>query len=305
MNLGRSETKGRFRTAGVAALVLILAAAFVGCSSIQENLAIKDGAKLYKAQQYLDAAAKFEEAITKNPDRAENYKNLGYCYWSLIEPGSTQPKDMEYTDKALAAFSKYLATNPEDGDKIQDYLINLYVNSNHLDQGIEYYEAFLKDNPNDARILQTLALLYGKKGDFAKSLEYSVRKADMTPDDAAGYVFIGALCWQRSHNKVDPPEERAVVVETGAKALDKALAINAESFEGLLYKNLILRQKADLSQMAALAERKDRKKKKALEDEAAAFIKEADVYRQKAIDVRKKQTQQPQQAAPAGAPAEK
>lgn len=304
MNRGRSEAKGRFRTAGAAALGLLLAASLAGCSSIKENLAIKEGAKLYKAQQYLDAAVKFEEAITLNPEHPESYKNLGYCYWSLIEPGSTQPKDLEYTDKALQAFSKYLGTNPEDGDKIQDYLINLYVNSNHLDQGIQYYEAFLKDKPNDARILQTLALLYGKKGDFAKSLEYSVRKADMTPGDAAGYVFIGALCWQRSHNKVDPPEERGAIVDKGMAALDKALTINAESFEGLLYKNLILRQKAELAKLAAEAERKDKKKRKALEEEAAAFITQADEFRQKAIDARKKQAQQPQ-GAPAAPPAEK
>ena len=305
MNRGRSERIHRVIHAGTAALVLLLAASFTGCSSVKEHLAINEGAKNYKAQKYLDAAKKFEEAIALNPGRPETYKNLGYCYWSLIEPGSTQPKDLEFTDKALKAFSDYLATNPEDGDKIQDYLINLYVNSNHLDQGIQYYEAFLQNNPNDARILQTLALLYGKKGDFAKSLDYSVRKADMTPGDAAGYVFIGALCWQRSHNKVDPPEERGAIVDKGMAALDKALSINPESFEGLLYKNLVLRQKSDLAKMAADAERKDKKKKKALEDEAAAYIAQAEELRKQAIEVKKKQSQQQQSPQAAPAPAQK
>ena len=142
-----------------------------------------------------------------------------------------------------------------------------------------------------------------KKGDFAKSLEYSSRKADMTPTEAQGYVFIGALCWQRSYQKVDPPEARAQVVEKGAAALDKALAINPESFEGLLYKNLILRQKSELSKIAADNERKDKKKKKALEDEAAAYIAQAEELRKQAIEVKKKQSQQPQQPKPANQPA--
>lgn len=302
MNRVRSEGIHRVVRAGAGVLVLLLAASFAGCSSVKEHLAINEGVKQYKAQKYLDAAQKFEEAIEKNPGRPETYKNLGYCYWSLIEPGSTQPTDLEYTDKALDAFRKYLESNPEDGDKIQDYLINLYVNSNHLDQGITYYEGFLQAKPNDARILQTLALLYGKKGDFPKSLEYSVRKADMTPDEASGYVFIGALCWQRSYQKVDEPEARMVVVEKGAQALDKALAINPENFEGLLYKNLMLRQKAELTKMAADSERRDKKKKKALEDEAAAYITQAEELRKQAIEVKKKQSQQQSgQAAPAPA----
>jgi tetratricopeptide (TPR) repeat protein len=303
MNRGRSDMVDRVFKAGSTALLLFLLAAFTGCSSVNEHLAMKEGAKLYKAQQYLDAAKKFEEAQALNATRAETFRNIGYCYWSLIEPGSTQAKDLEYTDKALDAFSKYLATNPPDGDKIQDYLINLYVNSNHLDQGIAYYEGFLQKNPNDARILQTLALLYGKKGDFAKSLEYSSRKADMTPTDAAGYVFIGALCWQRSYNKVDEPQPRMEIVDKGLGALDKALSINKESFEGLLYKNLLLRQKSDVTKMFADAERKDKKKKKALEEEAAGYITQAEELRKQAIEVKKKQTQQPQ-AAPA-APAQK
>jgi hypothetical protein len=305
MNRGRSNRIHWILKAGTGALLLLLATAFTGCSSVKEHLAIKDAAKDYKAQKYLDAGLKFEAAIALNPARAENYKHLGYCYWSLIEPGSTQPKDIEYTDKALNAFRKYLESNPEDGDKIQDYLINLYVNSNHLDQGIAYYEGFLKEKPNDARILTTLALLYGKKGDFAKSLEYSSRKADMTPNDASGYVFIGALCWQRSYQKVDDIEARALVVDKGYQALDKALAINPENFEGLLYKNLILRQKSELTKIAADSERKDKKKKKALEEEAASYITQAEALRKQAIEVKKKQSQQQQsgQAAPAPAPA--
>lgn len=305
MNRGRSERIHRVIHAGTAALVLLLAASFTGCSSVKEHLAINEGAKQYKAQKYLDAAKKFEEAIALNPGRFETYKNLGYCYWSLIEPGSTQPRDLEFTGKALDAFGKYLESKPEDGDKIQDYLINLYVNSNRLDQGIAYYEGFLQKNPKDARILQTLALLYGKKGDFAKSLDYSSRKADMTPNEASGYVFIGALCWQRSYQKVDEPEARMVVVQKGADSLDKALAINPENFEGLLYKNLILRQKSELTKMAADSERKDKKKKKALEEEAASYITQAEELRKQAIEVKKKQSQQQQSPQAAPAPAQK
>ena len=295
--LGLKSWRGSAGRVFALALMVTLAILSVGCSSVKEHLAMKEGAKLYKAQKYLDAAKQFEVALNFNPGRAENWKNLGYCYWCLIEPGSTQQKDIEYTDLALNAFRKYLDTNPEDSEKIQDYLINLYVNQTRLDDGIKFYEDLLQKSPNEPRILQTLALMYGKKGDFQKSLEYSTKKADLTPNDVAGYVFIGALTWQRSYNKADEPAVREEIVQKGMEALDKAIKLKADSFEALLYTNLLYRQKAELAKMAAEAERKDKKKAKALQEQAAEYMKMAEQFRDKAIAVRKAQTAKPETPA--------
>jgi tetratricopeptide (TPR) repeat protein len=300
------QSKGRIGALGAGSLIaaMLLLVLATGCSSLNEHMNMKDGAKAYKAGKFAEAATFYKTALNFNPNNAENWKNLAYCYWQQIEPGSNQPKDVEATTNALNAFGKYLEVLKKQGqkdDQIQDYIINLYVNQNRLDEGIRFYEASLKDNPTDPRLLQTLSLMYAKKGDFAKSLEYSEKKAAITPNDPSGYLYIGALCWNRSYNKQDPDEERAKIVDRGMKALETALRLDPNNFNGHLFVNLLYRQKADLAKSAALNE-KDRRKAKELMAQSDEYIKLADQEKDKALAIRKAQ-QQAQASQPSGAPA--
>ena len=296
MNAGQNPSR---QSAGTAARGLAVAAALlvaVGCTSLSEHMAMKDAANAYKAGNFQIAADNWKRALDLNPNRAENWKRLAFCYWSLIEPGSKQPKDQELTQKALDAFQRYMQIVGKD-DAIQDYIINLYINQYRLNDGIKYYEGLLKENPSDARILYTLSVMYGKTGNFEKALYYSEKKAALSQNDAAGYLFLGALCWERSNSKQDPPEYRAKLVDKGFASLDKALAIDPMSFESHVYKNLLYRQRQDLCKLAAEDER-DRRRKKDLLDQADDFLKKANEERDKALEIRKAK-----QAGPAAAPA--
>ncbi len=295
------QNKGRIGALGagwlIAALLLLVLA--TGCSSLNEHVNMKDGAKAYKAGKFAEAATFYKTALQFNPNNAENWKNLAYCYWQQIEPGSNQAKDVEATTNALNAFQKYLKIVGKD-DQIQDYIINLYVNQNRLDEGVKFYEEALKAEPSDPRLLQTLSLMYAKKGDFHKSLEYSEKKAALTPTDPSGYLYIGALCWNRSYNKQDPDEERAKIVDRGMTALQTALRLDPNNFNGHLFVNLLYRQKADLAKNAALNE-KDRRKAKELQTQADDYLKQADAEKDKALAIRK--AQQQAQASQPSAPA--
>jgi len=269
----------------------LLAAAFalllpsLGCTSLREHMAMKDAAKAYKQGDFNTAAAKWQEALAHNPRRSDNWKNLGFCYWMLIEPGSKQEKDKVLTNQALEAFQKYLDLVGKD-DTIQDYIINLYINQERLDEGIKYYEVMLRQDPNNPLILQTLGVMYARAGNFEKSLEYSEKKANLRPDEATGYLYISALCWQRAYNKQDPDAYRQKLVDRGMGAIDKALSIDGMSFEAHLYKNLLYRQMQDLTKTAAEAE-KDRRKKKELLDKADEYLKLANGERDRALEIRK------------------
>ena len=200
----------------------------------------------------------------------------------------------------LRAFQKYLKLVGKD-DQIQDYIINLYVNQNRLDEGVKFYEEALKQDPTDPRLLQTLSLMYAKKGDFHKSLEYSQKKAALTPNDPSGYLYIGALCWNRSYNKQDSDEDRAKIVDQGMKALETALRLDPNNFNGHLFVNLLYRQKAELAKNASLNE-KDRRKAKELMAQSDDYLKQADLEKDKALAIRKAQ-QQAQSAATSTSPA--
>jgi tetratricopeptide (TPR) repeat protein len=285
MRLGQWKGRGWARRAAVLGLVLTVAASAIGCSSLKEHLFMKDAAKAYKAGKYEEAAKNFQAALKINPRREVNWKYLAFSYWSLVEPGSKAPKDEMYTDKALEAFQKYLSLVGRD-DTIQDYIINLYINQNRLEQGIKFYEAELRKDPKDGRVLQTLAAMYAKMGNFEKALEYYQKKAELTPNDVNGWLMIGALCWDKSYRKDAPDEQRKSIVETGMGALNRALAIDPLNFNGHLFKNLLYRQKADLAKNAAENE-KDRRLKKELLAQADEFIKMADQEKDTALAIRK------------------
>lgn len=298
MNSGQWSQQRRWIRIGVALLALALVVGAMGCASLNEHLAMKDAAKAYKAGKYADAAKCFEDALKINPTRAENWKYLAYSYWSLVEPGSKAKKDEEYTDKALAAFQKYLSIVGKD-DQIQDYLINLYINQNRMEQGIKYYEGELKKNPSDVRIIQTLSTMYAKMGNFQKSLEYSLMKAKITPNEPAGWLFIGALCWDKSYRADDPPAVRGQIVDQGVEALQTALKLDPNNFNGHLFMNLLYREKSKLAKLAADEER-DRKVKRDLLAQADEFMQMADKERDTALAIRKGGSAAPGTTPPAG-----
>ncbi len=276
-------------SAGLTALLLffLLLSSLTGCASFKEHLAMKDAAAAYKAGKWDEAIANYKKALAINQYRPENWKHIGFCYWNTIEPGSSKPKDVEATNNALEAFQNYLKIVKNDPE-IQDYIINLYLNQNRIEDGVKFYEGLLAENPTDSRILYTLSVMYGKLGDFDKSLMYSKKKADLTPTDPAGYIFISALCWERSYNKYNPlpKEQREKLVTEGMAMVDKALSLDNKSFEGHVYKNLLYRQFADIAKLRAEDE-KDRRKKKELMDQSDAFLKKADAERDIAKEIRK------------------
>ncbi len=257
--------------------IMSLVLSLTGCASFNEHLAMKDAASFYKQGKWEDAAKKYEEALSINPYRPINYKYLGFCYWNMIEPGSEAPKDITATRKALEAFQKYLQLVGKD-DQIQDYIINLYINQNLLDEGVRFYESLLKDNPTDTRILFTLSQMYGKMGNFEKSLEYSLKKADLTPNDSAGYIYIAALCWQRSYNRQDSIADREKIVNMGLPNIDKAINLDPKNSTAYVYKGLLLRQLSEINKLKAEDEKDKRKKKD--------YLALADDYLEKANEVR-------------------
>lgn len=285
MRLGQWKGRSWGSRAAWLGVALWLGASAIGCSSLREHLFMKDAAKAYKAGKYEDAAKNFDAALKINPRRADNWKYLAYSYWSLVEPGSKKPEDERYTDKALESFRKYLDIVGKDDD-VQDYIINLYINQNRLEQGVKFYEQALRKDPKDSRIVQTLSIMYGKMGNFEKSLEYSKMKAELTPSDPNGWLFIGALCWNRSYNNQDPDDKRGQIVDSGMQALDRALRLDPMNFNGHLFKNLLYREKSKLAKNAAENE-KDRRLKRDFLAQADEFTRMADQERDIALAIRK------------------
>jgi len=253
-----------------------------GCQSFQEKVFLKKGNELYTAQKYEEAIQQYDELLKLNPKSWDGNYLKSVSYLALYHPGSEHPKDKEYADKGLAAFERTLeltAPDPEVREKTEKFYLSFLDSAGEKDKAIAYLEKQLATRPNDLALINQIATLYQKKGDFTKALEYFEKRANMDPTNKETWYTLGVNCWARSyHGGVTvSQEEREQVVEKGINALDKALAIDSNYFDALSYINLIYREKAKA--LAAVGKN----------DEAGLAYAKADEYQKRAIDLKKAQ----------------
>ena len=260
------------RLAGTA-MLLLAACGLVGCNKIRSRQEIKRGNEFFKATQYQQALASYQEAARLEPGETKIHKNIGLAYMALYQPGSKHPKDLEFAGKAISELQAYLAANPDDR-KTREYLVSMYLALDRYDDAIGFYQELLKSKPDDTKAMQSLSAMYFKKGDFEKGLEWQQKRAALEPKNPEPYVMIGVQAWDRSYHfpDLDLPT-RTRIVDQGLAALDKALKIKPDNFDALTYINLLYREKAKVEP--------DEAKKQEL-------IATADRYREQALELRKK-----------------
>ncbi len=247
---GRASRGPAARGGRIALAVLgLLLVASLGCSTVGERVHLSKGTKLYKAQKYEDAIQEFQKIFDFKKDSWHANYMIAISYLALYHPGSQHPKDLEYADKAVAAFERLMQLPaPDDAtrDKVRSFYVNLLMQSDKLDKAIGFYEGLLQKEPNNLDFLATTAQLYAKKGDFAKAIEYYEKRADTDPTNKDAWYTIGVACWERSYKGglTVSNAERSELVRKGLAAIDKALGIDPEYTSALAYANLLYREQA-------------------------------------------------------------
>lgn len=254
----------------------------LGCGGLKERVLLKKGNELYAAQKYDQAIVQYEELVKLNPKSWVGNYQTAVSYLALYHPGSEHPKDKEYAEKGLAAFERTLelpAPSPDEREKTEKFYLSFLSSTGDKDKAIAYLEKQLASRPNDLALINQIATLYQKKGDFTKALEYFEKRANMDSGNKEAWYTLGVNCWARSYHGglAVSQEEREQVVEKGIMALEKALAIDPNYFDALSYINLIYREKAKA--LAAVGKNV----------EAGQAYAKADEYQKQAIDLRKSQ----------------
>ena len=280
--LGRT---GENMTTSRSWLVLTIVASIVigqGCDSFRERVLLKKGNELYTAQKYEEAIVQYEELIKLDPKNWDGNYLMAVSYLALYHPGSEHAKDKAYAEKGLAAFERTLALTPPDPEareKTEKYYLSFLSSTGDKDKAIAYLETQLATRPNDLALINQIATLYQKNGNFTKALEYFEKRANMDSANKETWYTLGVNCWARSYHGgvAVSQEEREQVVDKGINALEKALAIDPNYFDALSYINLIYREKAKaLGAVGKMAE-------------AGQAYAKADEYQKQAIDLRKAQ----------------
>jgi tetratricopeptide (TPR) repeat protein len=273
------------RSASLLARLLVLAVALgtvAGCGRFQARQMIRKGNEHFKAQQYEDALKYFQDAKKLDPGEMRLNKFVGYAAMALYQPGSTHDKDLEYATLAIDSFKKYLATEPKDQEKVQQFLMTMYMNSGQLDQAIAFFKQYMNTHPNDEQAVQSIAMLYAKKADYESTVSWQEKRIEMLkksttmqPEElkqrlSEAYYTLGVTSWQKSYDSnevmLDLPA-RIKVLDRGMSALKKAIEVRPGYSDAMAYVNLILRQYAKYEV--------DEAKKAAYTAEADSWLKQA------------------------------
>ncbi len=295
-------------------VTLILLVGLAGCKTLTSRYYFDKGNQLFKDNKYEKAIAMYDRAIEADPGLTMAHFYRGSSYFTLYKPGIKDPKNDMRAEQAIVSFEKVLEIEPQNVncllsladlyDKLgneekalvyykkriennpQDpagyyKLADFYSKHGKIDEAVKSYEQRIVLNPQDPEGYLYLANFYGSLPipQFDKSIEQHLKRADLLKSDPAklkeAYYSIAVVAWSKSYRTPDlTPQDRINALKIGYDAVDKAIAIDSEYPEPVIYKGLLLREEAKI-------QTNDAKKKE--------FIAQADQCRDKYQALKKKQ----------------
>ena len=280
---------------------------------LQARKSIKEAHILYAQQDWKRAAEKYEQTINYDPDQNQAYFYLANSYDNLFKPSRKgDPVNDGYLTRAVEFYHKASQVSPDPktrtlalqylvaaygADKLNDpgqaeplvqemirleptepsnyyVLAKMYEDAGMYDRTEETLLKAKEARPNDPGVYAQLARFYNDMGDFDKTMAAHYDRVKVEPNNPEGYYTISVFFWDKVNKdfRLKEPEKREYLGQ-GLEAANKAIELNPNYIDALVYKGLILRSQA-------LIEKEPSKQN--------ALIAEATQLRDKAEALRKK-----------------
>jgi tetratricopeptide (TPR) repeat protein len=263
------------------------------------------------ATRYEDTVAAQPDFST-NPDLTAVYFFLGNSYDNLWKPARKgEPENDAYMTKAIENYTKAaeVAKNPLIKRRALEYLVaaygsdklndpsqaepvvlkmiqmdpgdpgayfalsKIYEDAGRYEEAEQALTKAREAKPNDPSVYNTLGQYYNRQGEFEKTIEAYTKAADLDPNNPQGWHLIGGYYQDKASKDFRlSPAQKKEYNEKGIEAEDKALKLNPNYVEALVYKGILIRQ-------LALTEKDPARQKQMLED--------ANELREKAIGLQK------------------
>ncbi len=283
--------------------------------ALKGQKAYKEANDLYRASDWKAAAKKYEYVLQNDKDRSDVYFFLANSYDNAYKPSRAgEAENDAYIQKAIENYKKsasedkkpemrklalqYLVAaygpeklnDPSQAEPVIQQLVQmdpnepntyfalskLYEDSGRYD---EAEQALLKGRdvkPNDPAVYATISGFYNRQGNFEKTMEALNKAAELDSNNPQAHHLLGPYFQEKvtkDHRLTDA--EKRDYIEKGLAAEERALAINADYVDALVYKNILLRLKGNIE--------KDPGKR-------AELYKQADTVRTRAIELQKQKT---------------
>jgi len=258
---------------------------------LKARMALKDAHTAYQQQDYRGAIGKYEEAIAADATQTEAYFYLGNSYDNLYRPTRRgEAANDALIDNAVTNYKKsveleqnpqlkklalqYLA-NAYGADKLNDpaqsepvvqqlidldpadplnyfALARIYEDSGDYERAEETLVKARDARPTEPTVYTTLAAFYNRQGNFDGAITALQSRAEREPNNPEAFYTIATYYWEKAYRDFslsDP--EKVKHVQSGLTAIDKAISLNNQYMEALVYKNLLLRVQANLEKNPA------------------------------------------------------
>ena len=210
-------------------------------------------------ENYTIAAERAKDPLIKR--RSLEYLVAAYASDKLDDPAQAEP-----------IVQKMIAMDPTEPTAYFQ-LSNIYENAGRYDEAEAALLKARDARPNDPSVYNAMAGYYNRQGDFDKTMEAFQKAADLEPNNPQGYHLIGSYYQEKAAKdfRITPAQKKDFVAR-GIAAENKALDLNPNYIDAMVYKNILLRQQANLET--------DRAKQEEL-------IRQANELRNKAMQLQK------------------
>jgi tetratricopeptide (TPR) repeat protein len=211
-----------------------------------------------------------EKLATAETEQERNLANLALKY--LVS--AYNPDKLNDPAQAEPVLISMIQRDPTDP---QGYfmLANVYEQAGEYPDAERVFLLARDAKPTDPEVYLQLAGFYNRQGQFDKTIEALEKRAEREPKNPEAFQMIGGYYEEevRSDNRLTDDEKRDYA-EKGLVAVDKALELNKDYVEALVFRGLLLRHQARLEKEPAKQQ---------------ALIKEATELSDRANALRKRQ----------------
>jgi tetratricopeptide (TPR) repeat protein len=205
-----------------------------GCGFIQKLQSrdyLNKGVKAFTDQKYADAVTYFNKSIELDDSIEETHMYLATAYMMQFIPGSMEPNNEAYADKAIETFSSVVEESEKKGTPNVNAMLaiaNLHYQLKDIDQTRKWCNRILdlevkteEDKKNQAEAHYRIAvMLYDNVHERTGIIGEKVQELDQEDKD-----------------------QILAYIDEGLEHLDKAVEMRTNYFDAMMYQNLLWREK--------------------------------------------------------------
>jgi tetratricopeptide (TPR) repeat protein len=222
--------------AALAAVLISLPVMGTGCQKLQARDQLNKGVTAFRNAQYPESVEHFKTAVELDPNFPTARLYLAMANLQQYIPGAESPENDKMAKAAYDQFSEVLKLDPKNTLAIQS-IASLYLYQKKWTEAVEWYQRLTSVDPNNTVGYYSLGFIawsewYPEYGKARAQLGMKIEDLGPIKDKKVK---------EELKARFDP------VIDDGLKALDKALEVDKEYEDAMVYESLLIRERADLA----------------------------------------------------------